>query len=204
MIKTRPKIIGITGGIGSGKTTAANHFQTLGFPLYNSDLRARYIQNNSPEVIQQITKLFGSDSYTNDGLNRAYIASQVFNNKEKIKQLNQIVHPAVFKDFEDWIEKQETKFVIKEAAILIESGSYKDCHIIISILADAEIRINRAINRDQLSREAILSRISNQITDEERASYSDYIINNSKDLDYLYKQVEKITDEIKNNTNFED
>lgn len=204
MIKTRPKIIGITGGIGSGKTTAANHFQTLGFPLYNSDLRARYIQNNNPEVIQQITKLFGPDSYTNDGLNRAYIASQVFNNKKKIKQLNQIVHPAVFKDFEDWIEKQETKFVIKEAAILIESGSYKDCDIIISILADAEIRINRAINRDQLSREAILSRISNQITDEERASYSDYIINNSKDLDYLYKQVEKITDEIKNNTNFED
>lgn len=203
MKKSRPLIIGITGGIGSGKTTVANHFEKLGFPLYNSDLRARDIQNNNANVIKQIKAIFGDESYHNEGLNRPFIASQIFNNKEKLKQLNAIVHPAVFKDFEQWINQQNTKFILKEAAILIESGSYKDCDIIISVIADSEIKIKRVQERDQLTPEQIIARMNNQLSDQEKIKYSDYIIENNSDLDHLYKEVEKVAFDIKNNSNFE-
>lgn len=197
MKKSTTKIIGLTGGIGSGKTTAAKYFEELGFPLYNSDLRARKLQNENPEVIQKIKDVFGEEAYNDEGMNRPFIASKTFNDKEKLKQLNAIVHPAVFNDFKTWIEEQNTDYVIKEAAILIESGSYKDCDIIISVVADKEIRITRTIERDGLTREQILNRMANQLTDEERKEYSDYIIDNSQDLNYLYQQVKNIVDNIK-------
>ncbi|RLZ12714.1 dephospho-CoA kinase [Faecalibacter macacae] len=197
MKKSTTKIIGLTGGIGSGKTTAAKYFEELGFPLYNSDLRARKLQNENPEVIQKIKDVFGEEAYNDEGMNRPFIASKTFNDKEKLKQLNTIVHPAVFNDFKTWIEEQNTDYVIKEAAILIESGSYKDCDIIISVVADKEIRITRTIERDGLTREQILNRMANQLTDEERKEYSDYIIDNSQDLNYLYQQVKNIVDNIK-------
>lgn len=193
----KPKIIGITGGIGSGKTTAAKYFEALGFPLYNSDQRARMIQNNNPEVIQAIKNVFGDESYTSEGMNRPYIASKTFKDKELLQQLNAIVHPAVFKDFKDWIEQQNTDFVIKEAAILIESGSYKDCDLIISVIADQEIRITRTIERDGLTREQVEARMKNQLSDEERKEYSDYIIDNSQDLMHLQKQVKNLAAIIK-------
>lgn len=192
MNNKKPLIIGITGGIGSGKTTAAKYFEKLGFPLYNSDLKARAIQNENIDVINQIINIFGKDSYTNEGLNRPYIANITFNDKEKLKQLNQIVHPAVFKDYQNWISKQNTQFVIKEAAILIESGSYKDCDYIIVVNADLEIRIERTIQRDNLSREQIIARINNQLSDSERSKYADFIIDNSKDLNHLYNQIDDI------------
>ncbi|HEY4539827.1 MAG TPA: dephospho-CoA kinase [Faecalibacter sp.] len=193
----KPKIIGITGGIGSGKTTAAKYFEALGFPLYNSDQRARMIQNNNPEVIQAIKNVFGDESYTSEGMNRPYIASKTFKDKELLQQLNAIVHPAVFKDFKDWIEQQHTDFVIKEAAILIESGSYKDCDLIISVIADQEIRITRTIERDGLTREQVEARMKNQLSDEERKEYSDYIIDNSQDLMHLQQQVKNLAAIIK-------
>lgn len=193
----KPKIIGITGGIGSGKTTAAKYFEALGFPLYNSDQRARMIQNNNPEVIQAIKNIFGDESYTSEGMNRPYIASKTFKDKELLQQLNAIVHPAVFKDFKDWIEQQNTDFVIKEAAILIESGSYKDCDLIISVIADQEIRITRTIERDGLTREQVEARMKNQLSDEERKEYSDYIIDNSQDLMHLQQQVKNLAAIIK-------
>lgn len=193
----KPKIIGITGGIGSGKTTAAKYFEALGFPLYNSDQRARMIQNNNPEVIQAIKNVFGDESYTSEGMNRPYIASKTFKDKELLQQLNAIVHPAVFKDFKDWIEQQHTDFVIKEAAILIESGSYKDCDLIISVIADQEIRITRTIKRDGLTREQVEARMKNQLSDEERKEYSDYIIDNSQDLMHLQQQVKNLAAIIK-------
>ena len=204
MKNTRPKIIGLTGGIGSGKTTVAKFFQEMGFPLYNSDERAKYIQNTNPKVIQEVKTLFGEQAYTAEGLNRSFIASQIFNNKTKLQQLNKIVHPAVFNDFEEWIAQQQTPFVIKEAAILIESGSYKDCDLIITVIADKDVKINRVIQRDNITKEQVLARINNQLSDDERSSFSDYIINNSKDLNYLYNQVEKISKQIKNNVNLED
>lgn len=197
MKKSTTKIIGLTGGIGSGKTTAAKYFEEFGFPLYNSDLRARKIQNENLEVITKIKEAFGEESYNDDGINRPYIASQIFNNQEKLQQLNSIVHPAVFNDFNRWVDEQNTDYVIKEAAILIESGSYKDCDIIISVVADKEIRISRTMERDGLDREQILNRMANQLTDEERKEYSDYVIDNSQDLPYLYQQVKNIVDNIK-------
>ncbi|QTV04569.1 dephospho-CoA kinase [Faecalibacter bovis] len=197
MKKTTTKIIGLTGGIGSGKTTAAKYFEELGFPLYNSDLRARKIQNENPEVIQKIKNLFGEEAYNEDGMNRHFIAAQTFNDKDKLQQLNAIVHPAVFNDFKNWVDEQNSAYVIKEAAILIESGSYKDCDIIISVIADKEIRIARTIERDGLTREQILTRMANQLSDDERKEFSDYVIDNSQDLTYLYQQVKNIVDNIK-------
>lgn len=197
MKKSTTKIIGLTGGIGSGKTTAAKYFEELGFPLYNSDLRARKIQNENPEVIQKIKNLFGEEAYNEDGMNRPFIAAQTFNDKDKLQQLNAIVHPAVFNDFKNWVDEQNSAYVIKEAAILIESGSYKDCDIIISVIADKEIRIARTIERDGLTRDQILTRMANQLSDDERKEYSDYVIDNSQDLTYLYLQVKNIVDNIK-------
>lgn len=192
------KIIGLTGGIGSGKSTAAKYFEELGFPVYNSDLSARRIQNENEIVIQKIKKVFGENAYNENGLNRLFIAAESFQNKEKLSQLNAIVHPAVFEDFNAWIASQKSPYIIKEAAILIESGSYKDCDLIIAVVANQEIRITRTIERDQLTREQILTRINNQLTDEERMTYADFIIDNSQDLSYLYQQVERIVNKIKN------
>lgn len=192
MKSNQPKIIGLTGGIGSGKTTAAKYFEQLGFPLYNSDLRAKEIQNTNSEVIQAITKVFGPDAYVNGEMNRPYIASITFNDKEKLQALNAIVHPAVFQDFNEWINQQTSPYIIKEAAILIESGSYKNCDLIITVNAGIETRIERAIKRDQLQREQIEARIKNQLSDEERASYADFVLDNSKDLSHLYHQIDEI------------
>lgn len=192
MKSIQPKIIGLTGGIGSGKTTAAKYFEELGFPLYNSDLRAKELQNNNTEVIQAITDVFGPEAYVNGEMNRPYIASITFTDKTKLQALNAIVHPAVFKDFNDWYHQLNTPYIIKEAAILIESGSYKNCDLIITVNADLEKRIERTIKRDNLQREQVEARIKNQLSDEERASYADFVIDNSKDLSHLYHQIDEI------------
>ena len=192
MKSKQPQIIGLTGGIGSGKTTAAKYFKELGYPLYNSDLRAKELQNNNTEVIQAITDVFGPEAYVNGEMNRPYIASITFSDKTKLQALNAIVHPAVFKDFNDWYHQQTTPYIIKEAAILIESGSYKNCDLIITVNADLETRIERTIKRDNLQREQVEARIKNQLSDQERASYADFVIDNSKDLLHLYRQIEEI------------
>ena len=191
MKNNQPFIAGITGGIGSGKTTAAKFFEELGVPVYNSDTRAKIIQNENSEVKVKIIEVFGDEAYNESGLNRDYIAKQVFNNNEKLKQLNQIVHPAVFNDFEEWKKKQTSKIIMKEAAILIESGSYKDCDAIITVTSPLEERINRVMKRDNTSRESILHRINNQWTDEQRISKSDYVISNISVKEAL-KQAERI------------
>ena len=197
MKNNQPFIAGITGGIGSGKTTAAKFFEELGVPVYNSDTRAKIIQNENSEVKVKIIEAFGDEAYNESGLNRDYIAKQVFNNNEKLKQLNQIVHPAVFNDFEKWKQQQTSNIVMKEAAILIESGSYKDCNVVISVLVDLEKRIERTMMRDGFTREEVLSRIAKQISDEERIAKSDFIIDNNGDLDHLKKEVEQTLIKIK-------
>ncbi len=190
-------IAGITGGIGSGKTTAAKFFEEMGVPVYNSDVRAKLIQNEDPEVKAQIIALFGPKAYNDSGLNRAHIAQQIFNNKEQLNQLNSIVHPAVFRDFDHWKLQQTSNIVMKEAAILIESGSYKDCDIVISVLVEKEKRITRTMERDHLTREEVLKRINNQISDEERLEKSDFIIDNNGDLAHLQQEVEQTLNKIK-------
>ncbi|MFV0218593.1 MULTISPECIES: dephospho-CoA kinase [Empedobacter] len=197
MKNNQPFVAGITGGIGSGKSTAAKFFEELGIPVYNSDTRAKTIQNENSEVKVKIIAAFGEEAYNENGLNKPYLSKQVFQNNEKLKLLNSIVHPAVFQDFEDWKKAQKSDIVMKEAAILIESGSYKDCDVVISVVVDIETRIARTIERDGLSREEILARINNQISDEERIAKSDFIIDNNGDLAHLKNEVEQTFIKIK-------
>ncbi len=188
--------IGLTGGIGSGKTTIAQWFQEKGIPVYNSDFEAKKLMNENEDLIQQLIELFGDETYKNGEYNRSYVASKVFNDKELLNQLNAIVHPAVFKHFDEWLDNQNSSFVVKEAAILFESGSYKDCDYIISVIADEEIRIKRVAKRDQLNEDQIRDRMKSQWTDEQRIEKSDFIIENNKDLNALKLEFEKVYDEI--------
>lgn len=173
------KIIGLTGGIGSGKTTIGNYFRSLGIPVYMVDDEGRKITDRE-DVVRQIENIFGSSVIENGKANRKKLSEIVFNDKDKLRQLNQIIHPAVRKNFEDWMkDQQDQPFIIRESAILFESGRDKDCDFIISVIAPMEERIKRVMQRDQVSRESVLERINNQLTDEERISKSDFIIENS-------------------------
>lgn len=173
------KIIGLTGGIGSGKTTIANYFQSKGIPIYIADEAAKKIMQ-SEEIIAQIKKSFGEAIFDNEILNRERLSKIVFNDSNKLKQLNTIIHPAVKNHFKIWISKlKNAPFIIYEAAILFESGSYKDCDKIITITAPIEDRIQRVIQRDKTTRELVLQRMSMQWNDNLRIPLSDYIIENS-------------------------
>lgn len=172
------KIIGLTGGIGSGKTTVANHFIAAGIPVYIADDESRKIMQ-SPEILKKIEKIFGSVIFKNEVLNRQKLAEIVFSNSDKLKQLNDIIHPAVKKNFGNWIlNYKNSPFVIYETAILFESGSYKDCDKIITVTAPLETRIERVIQRDKTSRENVLKRIKMQWTDDQRLGKSDFVIEN--------------------------
>ena len=172
------KIIGLTGGIGSGKTTIANHFKAAGVPVYIADDEARMIMQ-SPEIEEEIKKVFGEIIFENHILNRQKLAEIVFNNPDKLKQLNSIIHPAVKSHFDKWILNYiKSPFIIYEAAILFESGSYKNCNQIITVIAPIESRIQRVIQRDTTTREAVLNRIDAQGNDEQRISKSDFVIEN--------------------------
>ncbi|WP_291099974.1 MULTISPECIES: dephospho-CoA kinase [unclassified Flavobacterium] len=172
------KIIGLTGGIGSGKTTVANHFMAAGIPVYIADDEARKIMQ-SAEIINEIKKTFGNTIFENDILNREKLAGIVFSNPDKLKQLNAIIHPAVKKHFGGWIlDHKNSPFVIYEAAILFESGSYKDCDLIITVTAPLESRIQRVLQRDKTTRENVLKRMDIQWNDNQRISKSDYVIEN--------------------------
>ena len=172
------KIIGLTGGIGSGKTTVANYFKSYGIPIYIADDEARKIMQ-SADIMEAIKDLFGADVFENETLKREKLAKIVFNNPESLEKLNGIVHPAVKKHFEQWLlQNLEAPYVIYEAAILFESGRYKDCDIIITVTAPIESRIQRVIKRDNTTRELVLKRINAQWTDEKRISKSDFVIEN--------------------------
>lgn len=173
------KIIGLTGGIGSGKTTIAKYFQSFGIPVYIADDEARKIME-SADIIEAIKKEFGSSVFDNDLLNREKLAKIVFNEPIKLEKLNRIVHPAVKKHFDQWILQQESApFIIYEAAILFESGRHKDCDLIITVTAPLESRIQRVVARDQSNRDLVLKRIKSQWTDKQRIEGSDFVIHNS-------------------------
>jgi dephospho-CoA kinase len=172
------KIVGLTGGIGSGKTTIANYFKAAGIPVYIADDEARKIME-SPEIVAEIKEVFGSAIFENDILNRKKLAEIVFDNPEKLEKLNAIIHPAVKKHFSEWVlNHKKAAFVIYEASILFESGSYKNCDYIITVTAPIESRIKRVIQRDKTTRENVLKRMEMQWKDEQRVSKSDYVIEN--------------------------
>ena len=182
--------VGITGGIGSGKSTITSLFQDLGVPIYNSDERAKWLLSNDVDLMDQIKLLFGQESYSNNELNRAHIANIVFQDNDMLKQLNAIVHPMVKIDFENWLmlHKKEP-LVIKEAAILIESGAYKELDVLIVVLADKKTRIQRVINRDNISKEDVEKRMDTQISDSERLKFANFSLDNNKDQSNLKMQV---------------
>ena len=182
--------VGITGGIGSGKSTITSLFHDLGVPIYNSDERAKWLLSNDVDLMNQIKILFGQESYSNNKLNRAHIANIVFQDHDMLKQLNAIVHPLVKIDFENWLLLQKKEpLVIKEAAILIESGAYKELDILIVVFANKEIRIKRVMNRDNVAKEDVEKRIETQLSDSERLKFAHYSIENNKDQSNLKKQV---------------
>ena len=182
--------VGITGGIGSGKSTITSLFHDLGVPIYNSDERAKWLLSNDVDLMDQIKILFGQESYSNNKLNRAHIANIVFQDNDMLKQLNSIVHPLIKIDFENWLLLQKKEpLVIKEAAILIESGAYKELDVLIVVLADKKTRIKRVINRDNVSKEDVEKRIETQISDSERLKFANFSVDNNTDQSNLKMQV---------------
>jgi len=174
----KTKIIGLTGGIGSGKTTVAGYFAALGVPVYIADEEAKKLLF-LPETVAEVISAFGKDVLS-DGLpDRKKLAGLVFNNPQKLAVLNSIIHPRVKKHFTEWVGKHKDKpCVIKEAAILFESGSYKDCDAVILVTAPKEIRLQRVMKRDKVSETEVLARMERQWDDERKAPLSDYVIIN--------------------------
>lgn len=190
--------IGITGGIGSGKTTVCKQFANLGIPIYYADDRAKWLMNNDPELKTALIEQFGEETYLENGLNRAYLANIVFKDQEKLEILNGIVHPAVFKDGIQWQLEQEANdavYSLKEAALLFESGSYLGLDKIIVVTAPLDLRIARVMKRDQTTKEAVLDRMNKQLADEEKIAKADYVIHNIE-LENLASQVSKIHQEL--------
>lgn len=182
--------VGITGGIGSGKSTVSRFFSELGVPVYDSDQRAKSLMQHDDSIIIKIKKEFGDDSYLNNVLNRSHIAEIVFKNELKLKQLNAIVHPVVRTDFNNWLsQNSNARFVIKEAAIMIESGAYKDLDKLIVVNANREQKIKWIKKRDHLLLEDIENRIQNQLSDKMRNQYADFIIENNSSKKELKQQV---------------
>ena len=184
--------IGITGGIGSGKTTVCAIFSTLGIPIYNSDERAKKIMVENQSVVNKLKAQFGSTIYFEDGsINRVLLSQIVFNDKEQLTKLNEIVHPAVFEDMIKWYaQNQNYKYVLQEAAIMYESGSYKMLDKTILVYADQEIRIERVMKRDKVDRIAVLARMDKQMPESEKLKLADFLIYNNGES--LIDQVMKL------------
>lgn len=178
------KKIGLTGGIGSGKSTVAAVFRNLGVPVFVSDDEARNLQDEDPAVKKAIAALLGADVYANGKLDRAKVAAQVFSDKKKLDALNAIVHPAVGKAFAAFCEAhRDAAFVLKEAAIIFEIGLEKELDGVITVAAPDELRIERVMQRDHISREAVEQRMKNQLPQEEKIKRSDFVIvNDGKEL----------------------
>jgi len=172
--------IGITGGIGSGKTTVCKIFAQMGVPVYYADLQARELMNTDAILINEVKQEFGADIYNDKGeLIRPKLAEIVFNNKQQLEKLNAMVHPAVQRGFKQWAKQYSGKpYVLKEAALLFESGSYKDLDYIVTVSAPKEVRIARVVERDGANREDIEKRMANQLTEQERLDRADHIIIN--------------------------
>ncbi|MCH6198438.1 dephospho-CoA kinase [Aquiflexum sp. LQ15W] len=177
----KPLLVGITGGIGSGKSTAAKIFSILGIPVYYADDRAKWLMANNEDLKKEIKDNFGQESYSETGvLDRAFLASQVFSDEKKVKTINGLVHPAVKVDFEKWANAQNTPYVLKEAALLFETGSYKDLDKVITVSSPIRIRISRVLMRDPHRNEKQVNDIiDKQLPDEEKNKLADFVIKNT-------------------------
>ena len=183
--------IGVTGGIGSGKTTVCKIFEVLDIPVYYADPRAKLLMIEDSKLVKEIKKLLGDKSYNKDkSLNRKYIANIIFNDKNKLNALNALVHPAVKDDFDKWCDSQNSPYVLKEAALLFENGSYKSLDKTILVSAPLELRVLRVMKRDNHTRESILSRVRNQMPESEKEKLADIIIKNDNDISLISQIIE--------------
>ena len=189
--------VGITGGIGSGKTTVCHFFELLGVPVYYADSRAKSLMVEDQNLIAAIKRIFGNASYSESGqLNRAYLAEVVFNNDEELQKLNALVHPAVFKDTANWMQKNaDQAYVLYEAAIMFESGSYKMLNKVITVYSPESMRLERVMGRDKVSEPDVRTRMAKQMSEEEKIKLADFVIYN--DLKQpLISQILKIHKEL--------
>jgi dephospho-CoA kinase len=187
--------IGLTGGIGSGKTTVAHIFEVLGIPVYYADDAAKKLVNENEILKLKIIEQFGDESYVDGKINRSFLASQVFSDTEKTKQINSIVHPVTIADADLWMQKQTTSYAIKEAALIFEAKAEKYLDLVIGVQSPLPIRIQRVMQRDHITEEAVLARMQKQMDETEKMSRCDFIIvNNEKQL--LIPQVIAIHEKI--------
>ncbi len=172
--------IGLTGGIGSGKSTVARVFEVLGIPVYSADEAARRIMNENEQLKAQIIASFGPSAYKEGVLNRVYMAAQVFNDKDKLERLNALVHPATIADSEQWMRQQTTPYAIKEAALIFESGTQRNLDYVIGVYAPAALRLLRAMKRDNATKEKIASVMNRQVDETIKMKLCDFVITNDE------------------------
>lgn len=179
-MKSKPLIVGITGGIGSGKSTVCKVFETLGAITYYADDRAKWLMTNDDLLIKEIKNMFGDEAYSDGEIDRKYIAGKVFKDQTQLEKLNQVVHPAVSRDVEKWIqENQKAPLLLKEAALLFETGSYKSLDRTILVTAIEEVKIERVVHRDiHRSEKDVKDIINKQMSDEEKIPLADFVIEN--------------------------
>ena len=193
----KPKLIGITGGIGAGKSTVSTICKHLGFKVYNSDQRAKEIVSEESIIKKKLISFFGNNIYKNGVLDRKFLSDKIFNDKSSLEQINSIIHPAVKKDFNSWvINNSNEKILFKESALLLESGAYKELDKIILIVSDKNLRVSRVLNRDQnRSKKEIESIIDKQIDEVDAIKYADIVIDNNHKkmlLPSVIKEIEKL------------
>lgn len=183
--------IGLTGGIGSGKSTVAKIFETLGIPVYYADAEAKRLMNSSETLKKVIRQNFGEATYENDQLNRKYLAGIVFNDPEKLELLNALIHPVTINDAEQWMQQQSAPYSIKEAALLFESGAAENLDLIVGVYAPQALRIKRVMKRDGLTADEIMKRINRQVNEEMKMKLCDFVITNNEQ-ELLIPQVLKL------------
>ncbi len=170
--------IGLTGGIGSGKTTVAQIFEVLGIPVYYADTAAKELMNKDPELKQHIIEAFGSAIYKNGSLDRSLLASMVFGHPDQLEILNKMVHPVTIRDADAWMQKQKTRYAVKEAALIFEGGLDKFFAYIIGVTAPESLRLQRVIERDHTTTENVLQRMHQQMDEQEKMSRCDFVVVN--------------------------
>jgi len=172
--------VGITGGIGSGKSTVAKVFEVLGVPVYYADDAAKRLMNENKQLQSNIKTVFGDATYTDGKLNKKNLAAIVFNNPEKLQQLNKLTHPQTIKDAAAWMQKQTAAYIIKEAALIFESGSHEQLDYVIGVCSPAPLRIQRAMHRDNITRDEVMARMDKQLDESIKMKLCDFLINNDE------------------------
>ena len=172
--------IGLTGGIGSGKSTVARIFNVLGIPVYDADTASKKLMNEDEKMKKDLVRAFGNETYKDGKLNRPFLSAAVFNNPEKLALLNSIVHPATIKDASQWMQNQDAPYLIKEAALIFESGSNKNLDYVIGVQAPLDLRVKRTMARDNVSAEKVQARMNNQMHEEDKMALCDFIIKNDE------------------------